>query len=99
MLKIKKRLEMGLMIGLISLMATPAFAKSINLKEAGVTLWIFIIIGAAIVLLQLIPAAILFFSFIGTTSSMVFKHKKTPEEATAEEKAFLPGYEPAAVKK
>jgi len=99
MLKRKKRLEMGLMIGLISLMATPAFAKSINLKEAGITLWIFIIIGAVIVLLQLIPAAILFFSFIGTTSSMVFKHKKTPEEAAAEEKAFLPGVEPAAVKK
>ncbi len=99
MLKRKKRLEIGLMIGLISLMATPAFAKSISLKEAGITLWIFIIIGTVIVLLQLIPAAILFFSFIGTTSSMVFKHKKTPEEAVAEEKAFLPGYEPAAVKK
>jgi hypothetical protein len=99
MLKGKKRLEIGLVIGLISLMATPAFAKSISLKEAGVTLWIFIIIGAVIILLQLIPAAILFFSFIGTTSSMVFKHKKMPEEAAAKEKAFLPGYEPAAVKK
>ena len=79
----------GLMIGLTTLMATPAFARSISLKDTGVAFWIFIIIGAIIVLLQLIPAAILFFSFIGTTSSMVFKHKKTPEEAAAEEKARL----------
>jgi len=99
MLKGKKRLEIGLIVGLMSLMATPAFAKSISLKEAGVTLWIFIIIGAIIVLLQLVPAAILFFSFIGTTSSMVFKHKKAPEEVAAEEKTLLPGYEPATVKK
>jgi hypothetical protein len=99
MLKRKKRLAIGLMVGLVSLMATPAFAKSISLKEAGVTLWIFIIIGAFIVLLQLVPAAILFFSFIGTTSSMVFKRKKGGDEAVAEEKVVLPGYEPAAVKK
>jgi hypothetical protein len=99
MLKERKKLEIGLIVGLISLMATPAFAKSISLKEAGVTLWIFIIIGAIIVLLQLIPAAILFFSFVGTTSSMVFKQKKAPGEATVEEQALLPGYEPAAVKK
>jgi len=99
MLKGKKGLEIGLMVGLISLMATPAFAKSISLKEAGITLWIFIIIGAVIVLLQLVPAAILFFSFIGTTSSMVFKHKKAPGEEVVEEKVVLPGFEPATVKK
>jgi flagellar basal body-associated protein FliL len=99
MFKGKKRLAVGLMVGLISLMASPAFAKPINLKGAGVTLWIFIIIGAIIVLLQLIPALILFFSFIGTSSSMVLKRKKAEEEATAEEKAVLPGYEPAPIKK
>jgi flagellar basal body-associated protein FliL len=99
MLKGKNRWAVGLMVALMSLMATPAFAKSINLKEAGVTLWIFIIIGAIIVLLQLVPAVILFFSFIGTTSSMVFKRKKAPEEATADEKALLPGYEAATVNK
>jgi len=99
MLGRKKGLTIGLMVGLTSLMATPAFAKSINLKEAGAALWIFIIIGALIVLLQLVPAAILFFSFIGTTSSMVFKRKKATEEAAAGEEAVLPGYEPAAVKK
>jgi membrane associated rhomboid family serine protease len=101
MLKGKKRLVFGLVIGIMSLMATPAFARSISLKDAGVALWIFIIIGAIIVLLQLIPAAILFFSFIGTTSSMVFKKKKALEELPAEEKekVVIPGYEPATVKK
>src|SRR5512136_2626561 len=82
-----KGLKVGLMVGLISLMATPAFARSISLKGAGTALWIFIIIGAIIVLLQLIPAAILFFSFIGTSSSMVFKRKKEAEEGAIEEKA------------
>ena len=84
-----------LVIGLVMLMATPAFAKSISLKDAGLALWIFIIIGAVIVLLQLIPAAILFFSFIGTTSSVVFKGKKREEEVTE----VTPGMEPAPVKK
>ncbi len=89
----------GIIISLVSLIATPAFARSISLKEAGVTLWIFIIIGAVIVLLQLIPAAILFFSFIGTTSTMVLKKKGTPEETAAEEKVALPGFESVTVKK
>jgi hypothetical protein len=92
--KIKKELKVGLMVGLISLMATPAFARSINLKEAGTALWIFIIIGAIIVLLQLIPAAILFFSFIGTATTMAFKKEKKVEE-----EVVIPGAEPVAVKK
>jgi len=91
-------LFIALMVGSLSLLATPALAKGISLKDAGIALWIFIIIGAVIVLLQLIPAAILFFSFIGTTSSMVLKRKKGAEGA-AEEKVLLPGVEPAAVKK
>jgi hypothetical protein len=84
--------------GLVTLIATPAFARSITLRDAGIAMWVFIIIGAIIVLLQLIPAAILFFSFVGTTSGMVFKKKKAGEEV-AEEKAVLPDYEPAAVQK
>ena len=92
--KTKKGLKVGLMVGLISLMASPAFAKSISLKGAGTTLWIFIIIGAIIVLLQLIPAVILFFSFIGTaTTTALRKEKKVEEEVV------LPGAEPVAVKK
>jgi hypothetical protein len=98
MFKGKKTLTLGLMVGFIVLMATPALARSISLKDAGIALWIFIIIGAIIILLQLIPAIILFFSFIGTTTGLVAKRKKGPEEA-AEEKAILPGIEPAPVKK
>ena len=89
-----KGLKIGLTVGLITLMASPAFARSISLKEAGTALWIFIIVGAIIVLLQLIPAAILFFSFIGTATTMVFKKEKR-----AEEEVLVPGAEPVAVKK
>jgi len=91
--KTKKGLKLGSMVGLISLMASPAFAKSISLKGAGTTLWIFIIIGAIIVLLQLIPAAILFFSFIATTTTMAFKKGKKVEQ-----QVVLPGAEPVLVK-
>jgi len=93
----KKTWLAGLTVGLVTLMATPAFARGISLKEAGIALWIFIIIGAIIILLQLIPAAILFFSFIGTTSGMVLKKKKATEEA--EEKVVLPEYKPATAEK
>jgi hypothetical protein len=89
-----KGLKVGLMVGLITLMASPAFARSINLKEAGTALWIFIIIGAIIVLLQLIPATILFFSFIGTATTMAFKKGEKVEE-----EVILPGAEPVVVKK
>ena len=92
--KMAKGLKVGMMAGLMVLMASPAFARSISLKEAGPALWIFVIIGAIIVLLQLIPAAILFFSFIGTATTMALKKEKG-----AEEEVMLPGAEPVAVKK
>jgi len=88
-----KGLKLGAMVGLMSLVATPAFARSISLKEGGTALWIFIIIGAIIVLLQLIPAMILFFSFIGTATTAAFKKEKRVEE-----EVLLPGAEPVAVK-
>jgi len=95
--------SVGLMAGLIILllvtMPAPAFARSISLKDAGVALWIFIIIGAVIVLLQLIPAAILFFSFIGTSSNIVFKRREEAGKVADQEKAVLPGIKPALVKK
>jgi len=93
--KTMKGLKTGLMVGLITLIASPAFARSIGLtfKGAGTALWIFIIIGAIIVLLQLIPAAILFFSFIGTATTMALKKEKKVEE-----EVVLPGAEPVAVK-
>jgi flagellar basal body-associated protein FliL len=92
--KTRKGLNVGLMVGLMTLMASPAFARSISLKGAGTALWIFIIVGAVIILLQLIPAAILFFSFIGTATTAVFKKEKKVEE-----EVLLPGAEPVAVKK
>jgi hypothetical protein len=45
----------------------------------------------------LIPAVILFFSFIGTSSGMVLKKKKAKEEVG--EKVVLPEYKPATVEK
>ena len=94
MKKRMKGLKVGLMVGLMGLMASPAFARSISFKEAGTALWVFIIIGAIVVLLQLIPAAILFFSFIGSATTMAFKKGKRVEEGVV-----LPGAEPVAVKK
>jgi hypothetical protein len=91
--KTKKALKTGLMVGLITLMASPAFARSISLKEGGTMLWIFIIAGSIVILLQLIPAAILFFSFIGTVTATALKKEKK-----AEEEVVLPGAEPVAVK-
>jgi hypothetical protein len=101
MLREMKTLTISLIVVLMSLMATPAFARSISMKDAGIAMWIFLIIGAIIILLQLIPAAILFFSFIGTTTGLALKRKKVMEEVTSEEKekVVLPGYEPAPVKK
>ncbi len=94
MSKDKKAWMTAMVMGLVMLMATPAFARTISVKDGGVVLWIFLVIGAVIILLQLIPAAILFFSFIGTASSEVFKGKKGKEVAE-----ITPGYEPAPVKK
>jgi hypothetical protein len=86
MLKNKRGLKTGFMAGLITLIASPAFARSISMKDGGVALWIFLIVGAIIILLQLIPAMILFFSFIGTTTTMVFKNGKgVKEEALLKE--------------
>jgi hypothetical protein len=87
-------LKTGMMGAVMALLATPAFARSVELKEAGAALWVFVAIGAVIVLLQLIPAAILFFSFIGTTASMALKKEKRVEE-----EVMVPGFEPVAVKK
>jgi hypothetical protein len=92
--KTMKGIKAGLMVGLIMLIASPAVARTISMKEAGAALWIFIIIGALIVLLQLIPAAILFLSFIGTVTTIGFKKAKKVEEEIA-----LPGVEPVPVKR
>jgi hypothetical protein len=94
MLRIREILKAGMVGVAITLLATPAFARSIELKGASTALWIFLIVGAVIVLLQLIPAAILFFSFIGTATTTALKKEKKVEEEVA-----VPGAEPVAVKK
>jgi hypothetical protein len=94
MLGKRQSLKVGVMGAAMTLLATPAFARSIELKGAGTALWIFLIIGAIIVLLQLIPAVILFFSFIGTATTAALK-----KEGKVEEEVVLPGAEPVAVKK
>jgi len=93
MLRKRQTLKVGLMGAAMTLFATPAFARSIELKGAGTALWIFLSIGVIIVLLQLIPAMVLFFGFIGTATAALKKEKKVGEED------ILPGIEPAAVKK
>ena len=88
--KTKKGLAIGLMTGLITLMSSPVFARGISLKGSGTALWIFIIIGAIIVLLQLIPAMILFFSFIGTATTLGFKRGKKVEEEVPLQRTPVP---------
>ena len=90
----KQTLKVGVMGAVMTLLATPAFARSIELKGAGTALWIFLIVGSIIVLLQLIPAAILFFSFVGTTSTTALRKEKKIEE-----EVVLPGSEPVALSK
>jgi hypothetical protein len=94
MLGKRQILKVGLIGAAMTLLATPAFARSIEFKGAGTALWIFLIVGAIIILLQLIPAAILFFSFIGTATTAALKKEKKVEEVVV-----LPGSEPVAVKK
>ncbi len=85
--------KIALMAVLISVVAVPAFARSISLKGAGASLWVFIVIGTIIVLLQLIPATIMFFSFVGANARMVSKKGKGIRET-----AILPDTEPAVAK-
>jgi hypothetical protein len=94
MLGKRQILKVGVIGAAMTLLATPAFARSIELKGAGTALWIFLIVGAIIVLLQLIPAGILFFSFIGTATTASLKKEKKVEG-----EVVLPGTEPVAVKK
>jgi len=92
MLEKRQTLKVGVMGAVMTLLATPAFARSIELKGAGTALWIFLIVGSIIILLQLIPAAILFFSFVGTASTTALRKEKKIER-----QVVLPGSEPAAV--
>jgi len=69
----KSTMRKWVMIGMSGLMtlclASPAFARTISLEDTGLAFWLFVAIGTIIVLLQLVPAAILFISFIVATMS------------------------------
>lgn len=71
--KTKRWLKIGLVVGLILLVATPSFTRPITMKEVVAAVWVLMIIGAIIVSLQLIPAAILFFSIVGIICLVIFK--------------------------
>jgi len=83
MKKTSRAIKIAFMAGLIGLTASPVFAKEISLKGSGTALWVFLAIGAVIVLLQLIPAALLFFGFIGTATATLFKRGKGSKDAIA----------------
>lgn len=53
-----------------------AFARSIDMSKAGVSLWIFVAVGAFIILLQVVPAIILFMTFVGYMAKGM--HDKVP---------------------
>ncbi len=92
----KKAWMVGFVIIFLTLLATPVFAKAISLKGIGAVPMIALIIGVIIVLLQLIPAAILFFSFIGSICAMVFRGSRIMESAAEDEAETIaiPRYEP-----
>ena len=53
----------GVIIGIL-IAADVLFARSIDMSKAGVSLWIFLAVGAFVILLQLIPAFIMFTAFV-----------------------------------
>lgn len=83
------------------LLTTPSFARGVSMKDAGSSLWVLFAIGAVIILLQLIPATILFFSFIGSVSAIAFRQKRVSGKEGMKEagRMTLPGYEPIPVEK
>jgi len=74
----------GLAFGLIIASTNILWARPIDLSQAGVALWIFLGVGLLIVLLQLIPAVIMFLSFIAATAKK--DHSKEEEKTVPAEK-------------
>lgn len=72
----------GVIIGIIC-GSTISWARHIDMSKAGVSLWIFLAVGFCIILLQIIPALILFSSFVGYMAKKGFdlfpKSEETPE--------------------
>ncbi len=63
-----------LMVTFIILMSTLAFGKSISLDGVGPLLPVFVILGGTLVLLQLVPALLLLFTFIATIVRATASH-------------------------
>jgi len=61
-----------------------------DLSEAGVALWIFLILGAIIILLQLVPAIIMFFGLVGTGTHAITTNeaKETKEVKEVDEELW-----------
>jgi len=76
----------GVLTG-FALAADVALARSIDPSKAGVTLWIFLVVGAFIILLQLIPAIILFISFVATGHHIMPVKKEVEVKEAAKETA------------
>lgn len=66
----------GLVTGLILLMATPAFAGPLLKDEAGPCVCVFMVIVALILILQAIPAGILFLCLLGAILVLLYKMYK-----------------------
>ncbi len=74
----------GFIVGAI--LSSPfVWARSIDISKAGSIFWIFIAVGAIIILLQLIPAIILFISFIGYTTKIINEKIPVNNEAPVPE--------------
>ena len=77
-------LRIVLIAGLILLLATPTFTRPITMKEVAAAVWIFMFIGALIVSLQLIPALILFLSFVGIGCAAAFKRLRQSLQSSSD---------------
>ncbi len=86
----RKAWLVGFVVVLTTLATSTVFAEGISLKGIGQVPIIALIIGVIIVLMQLIPAGILFFSFIGTICTLIFKGKKSVDEVIAEQREAIP---------
>lgn len=77
----KRMLDMsiGLVIGVL-LAIDVVLARGIDMSKAGVTLWVFLAVGAFIILLQLVPAIILFTSFIAGIHKSIEVKADCPQE-------------------
>ena len=69
----------GVFTGL-GLTADIAFGRSIDSSKAGVSLWVFLCVGAFIILLQLVPAIILFLGFLTSVHKAIRVKKEVKSE-------------------